>query len=138
MSRNVDWTDPTDDDLAWAVEWEQWHAIQQAGFDVKEVRQRYGAGTPAHEPDPYGTAEVPRVGSDNEMRVNPETQRPETVGTGQSASEVDPDNMPDDYNDWKVADLRAELKDRQLPADGNKDELIARLMEDNEENPADD
>lgn len=141
MARDVDWANPTDEDLAWAVEWEQWARIREAGYDLDEVAARYGAALPEGMQDPYGTAGVPRTGADNEMRINPKTGRPETVGTAEEADPGEPeeadDGMPEDWNDWKVADLREECLRRQLPADGNKADLVARLVED-DENEADD
>lgn len=40
------------------------------------------------------------------------------------------DAPPPDYASMKVADLRIELESRQLPGDGTKDVLVARLEED--------
>lgn len=42
------------------------------------------------------------------------------------------DDESEDYNDWKVATLREELKERELPTSGNKPELVARLEADDE------
>lgn len=44
------------------------------------------------------------------------------------------DELPDDYNDWTIPQLKAELArpERKLPVSGTKDELIARLVEDDE------
>lgn len=36
------------------------------------------------------------------------------------------------YAEWTNAELKAELESRELPHSGNKDELIARLTEDDE------
>lgn len=44
------------------------------------------------------------------------------------AEEETGDNY-DDTTAWKVADLQAELKRRELPASGNRAELVARLRE---------
>lgn len=38
-----------------------------------------------------------------------------------------------DYNDLKVEELKAELEKRELPTDGKKPELVARLVENDEE-----
>lgn len=38
-----------------------------------------------------------------------------------------------DYNDLKVEELKAELEKRELPTDGKKPELVARLIENDEE-----
>jgi hypothetical protein len=44
------------------------------------------------------------------------------------------DDESDDYNDWTGAALREELKERELSQSGNKAELVARLVaDDNEE-----
>lgn len=63
-------------------------------------------------------------------------------GSGEQTSEVegvnpdkpadDGDDDSEDYNDWKVATLREELTNRDLPTSGNKAELVARLVEDDE------
>jgi hypothetical protein len=45
------------------------------------------------------------------------------------------DELPDDYNDWTKDQLTEELKARQLAVSGNKDELVARLVADDEEHP---
>lgn len=58
----------------------------------------------------------------------------DTVGTGDKSDE-DPfhgEEPPDDYNDWNVAQLQHELGQRELPKSGNKGELVARLVEDDE------
>lgn len=44
------------------------------------------------------------------------------------AEEETGDNY-DDTTAWKVADLKAELEKRELPATGNRAELVARLRE---------
>lgn len=45
---------------------------------------------------------------------------------GNTAVALDED---DSYENWTVAELKAELKERDLAVDGNKSELIARLEE---------
>lgn len=121
-------------DVKWAVHWERWDLLEAAGYDVGEVRERYGAGSNPAETDPYNTAGVPRGGAnDRAMELDPETGQPRTVVDGDDGDgDGDGDEMPEDYNDWKVDQLRAELKGRQLPADGNKADLVARLEADDE------
>lgn len=52
-------------------------------------------------------------------------------GTVPEPAPADDDDDDDDegieYKDAKVAELRAELERRELPTDGKKDELVARL-----------
>src|SRR5215207_4978090 len=43
---------------------------------------------------------------------------------------------PDDYNDWTGDQLRHELTTRSLPKSGNKSELVARLEEDDSNQPS--
>lgn len=120
-------------DLRWAVQWERWDLIAQAGYDVDEARAEYGSGeaVPSSD-DPFNTRGVPRVGSDREMRIR--RGRVETVDDSNGPNDPnEPDEEPyelDPYEKWKVDDLKAELRVRQLPADGNKDALVKRLEED--------
>jgi hypothetical protein len=44
----------------------------------------------------------------------------------------DDDEEGDEYDDMLADDLKEELRKRDLPVSGNKDELIARLREDDE------
>lgn len=48
--------------------------------------------------------------------------------TGHTA-DVDDEDLPE-YSDMSVKDLQAEAKDRKLPTNGSKDELVARLEAD--------
>lgn len=52
-----------------------------------------------------------------------------TDGNGEETSQADEE---DAYADWSYSDLQAECKERDLPAGGKKEELIARLVEDDE------
>ena len=52
------------------------------------------------------------------------TIMPHTRDQGGSAPE------PEGYESWTKDELQAELEKRDLPKSGNKDELIARLEED--------
>lgn len=86
------------------------------GFDI------YDAVWAGVEADPEGTAT---------QSVTTEDLR---VGT----PDQDDDGMPedsesDDYDEWKVPELKEELEKRELAVGGNKDELIARLREDDAE-----
>lgn len=118
-------------DLIWAAQWERWDLIEGAGYDPDEVREQYNLGKETGA-DPFNTAGVPRVGSDREMRINKKGQVV-TVDPDVEDADLDGDDEEDEglpYDEWKVDELRTELKRRQLPPDGNKDILIKRLEED--------
>lgn len=57
-------------------------------------------------------------------------------GDDEDADSGDPDATP--YDGWTYADLQAECRDRGLPAQGNTDALIERLVEDDAEQADDD
>jgi hypothetical protein len=48
-------------------------------------------------------------------------------------SEDEDEEEGDDYSDLSVDELKAELKERDLPTSGNKDDLVQRLVEDDED-----
>lgn len=54
----------------------------------------------------------------------------EELATGDATEESTEAPEPVDYHDFNVTDLRAELAERGLPVSGTKDELVARLEED--------
>lgn len=52
--------------------------------------------------------------------------------TSDEEDEISPEEA-DDYNDLKVDQLRSLLQDRELPTEGNKADLVARLEESDED-----
>jgi SAP domain len=122
--------DLSPEDLSWCAEWERWDLVAAAGYDPEELREQYAV---ASETDRFNTGGVPRVGSDREMRIGKggrvETVDPDTDDEPEDA-ETSGDDLPDDYNDWRVPELREECLRRQLPGDGNKADLVTRLEED--------
>lgn len=137
MSRSVNWDEPTEPDLRWAVEWEQWRQLEQAGFDVNDVRERFGLEPHSDGGKFFNTAGVP--GDDYPKRVNPKTGLVETVFpdghselfVAEVAEEDDDDDEDEElppYDEWKVPDLKQELVNRGLSDSGKKDELVRRLI----------
>lgn len=62
----------------------------------------------------------------------------EELGLEPSEDEGSDDDDEETYDDWSVADLKAELKERGLGAGGPKSKLVARLEADDEEDADDD
>lgn len=57
----------------------------------------------------------------------------EIPGEDEPESEDDGDDAEDsDYSEWSIEELKDALRTRGLPVSGNKDELVARLEEDDE------
>jgi hypothetical protein len=86
-----------------------------------------------------GTGYVPVPGNPPEggspTGFTPAAGPPDESGTGDGDGDEDPFNgedPPEDYNDWTNAQLQYELGQRSLPKSGNKDALVARLVEDDE------
>lgn len=128
----------SDADIRWAMEWDRYDLLEAAGYNVAELQESAGVDSTPEQTDPYNTAGVPRGGAnDRTMELDPETGRQRSVqesgspGSGDGDDDEE-DDLPDDYNAWKVDQLRAELKARQLPADGNKPDLVSRLEADDE------
>ena len=72
--------------------------------------------------------EIP--GDDNEPV---DAGAPLNDGSGDPADPFDGKEPPEDYNDWTKAQLQHELEHgRKLPKTGNVAELVARLVEDDE------
>lgn len=45
------------------------------------------------------------------------------------------EEVDEPYETWSTEDLKTELRNRKLPTDGKKADLVARLEKDDEENP---
>lgn len=63
------------------------------------------------------------------------TETTETKTETEGEDPFDGQEPPDDYNDWNTKQLAHELGVRELPKGGNKAELVARLVEDDETTP---
>ena len=105
MSKNVNWEDPTEEDLRWAIEWERKRDLELAGYDYEELRKRF-----------------------EEMdREEKNADDSEALEQAESVEEELPD-----YNTWTNGELREELSTRELSTEGNKAALVARLEEDDQ------
>jgi len=62
----------------------------------------------------------------------PEAEPQPEPATAEAGSMAVEDDRADDYDEWTNDELREELEKRELSKSGNKDELIARLREDDE------
>jgi hypothetical protein len=73
--------------------------------------------------------------------LNISGQGPAQADTSPPVETVRTPDVPDDrelavdegYDSWKLDELQAELKDRDLPTSGNKPELVKRLQDDDKE-----
>lgn len=63
----------------------------------------------------------------------PELKEQTSKGSTESDDATGDDSVDDDYDKWTNEELREELNKRELPQNGNKAELIARLREDDAE-----
>jgi len=69
-----------------------------------------------------------------------ETNPVNMTGGGSRPADEDPfggEEPPEDYNDWTGDQLRWELGNRELPKTGKNADLVARLEEDDANNPDD-
>jgi hypothetical protein len=79
-------------------------------------------------PAALGMANNPATGDVNAVDTSLQGR---TVDPRGGAAALGPDGRPaadeDDYNNWTVADLDSELRDRSLSTSGNKADKVARL-----------
>jgi SAP domain/Protein of unknown function (DUF669) len=76
------------------------------------------------------------MGGDEDEEEDDDEEPEEDDEQGDEAeSEGDDEEEDDGYDDMSVADLKAELKERELPTNGAKKVLIARLRKDDQEEP---
>lgn len=90
-------------DLRWAIEWERDDLLKEAGYDPEEVRAHLAK---------------------QKEKAEEESKPEEAVTEEEYATEA--------YGQMTTAELRRELKARQLPGDGSKDVLVARLVADDQ------
>lgn len=112
MARNIDYGNLTVDDL---------HYIGQRAWLVEEAES-------------LGFPEVRNLVKDRENITEDdlleEEEDDESNSEGQKESEDDEEEEDDEleYDELDVAELKEELKKRDLPISGNKAELVARLV----------
>lgn len=75
------------------------------------------------------------VVEDAEQSADPNLAMVEDYQTpeGAGADSTDEEELPDDYNEWTVEQLKAELKGRELAVSGSKEQLVERPTENDSE-----
>lgn len=108
MPREMDMNNLTDEDKAWLRSWNRGHEIPGDDGSQSSVAQELVPGNP-----PVSTPVAPTV-----------------IDGPPEADPFNGEDPPEDYNDWTNKQLEWELGNRSLPKSGNKDALVARLVED--------
>jgi hypothetical protein len=128
MGKAIDFDKPlSDEDKAWLRsrsrswqidEHERRLADKKSKGDVEPVDDEfpppYTVGQPPFDEPTDNTRQVPRPVGEHELLDSP----------GEKG-----DGAEDDLEDWTVDELKDELRERDLPVSGNKDELVKRLKE---------
>lgn len=116
----------TEEDKAWLRSWNRGHEIPED--EPTATTEPEKPADPPKDPPPV----------DPPVTVDGSTTNPAT-DAGDGGTAEDPFNgeePPADYNDWTIKQLEHELSvGRKLPKTGNKAELVARLVSDDEANP---
>jgi hypothetical protein len=107
--REMDMNNLTDEDKAWLRSWNR----EIPGEDGAGVQQVLVPGNPP--------------GGETNPAANAAMFEP-----GAGPDPFDGQEPPDDYNDWTGDQLSWELGNRGLPKSGKKADLVARLIEDDE------
>ncbi len=75
----------------------------------------------------------PLSAHDRQYLADRDTRYRDILRTGEVSAEG---QVPESYEDWTVAQLQDELAARELPTGGRKGELVNRLAENDQANPA--
>lgn len=99
-------------------------------FDVPEEDRQVSTETTGDAPRIQSLVWGDRMATRREQlqREMDELDAAEAAAQSQQEGAPEDDNRP--YAEWAPAELKAELKARQLPTSGNKAELVQRLEED--------
>jgi hypothetical protein len=99
--------------------------IKEEGLDVKVLKKMSD--------DDIRKAIIAAWPEDEEEEDEPEDEEEEDEAEEEEEAEDEAED--DGYDDMSVADLKAELKERELPTNGARKVLIARLRTDDEKDP---
>lgn len=118
MTREIDFTKPLNSDELLYVRDRPW---------LKQEAELQGY-TIQSEDDEFVVED-----GDAERAVDPNLAMVQDYQTPEEADGDDEaEELPDDYNEWTVEQLKAELKQRELPVSGSKEQLVDRLSESDE------
>ena len=132
---DVNWDALDAQTLEWLHAWGRDNEIRAHGYG-DQLDDYLGAVEQGVTWDPHdmaGTPESPRASA-----LDPDGRRyTSEVGQGRTGHEsggFDPDSSEAgvDYESWTKKDLQSELEKRNLPTSGNKDDLVLRLMDDDD------
>jgi hypothetical protein len=136
MSRSIDPKNVVGDDASYLLD-RPWmiDEFRRQGFD-KQMDAVVAGADVRNSPE-----EKSRVHTD-QMRVG--TQGPQILEPAASGVLSEDDEVDDNYEEWKVSELKAEIDarnkergpDDQLSLGGNKEDLVARLHQADEEDMA--
>lgn len=118
MSRKIDLTNPDS--------WDEDDVLYLFQYDTKPEAVRARAEELGVTLPPVGgpgmAKAVPDITAFSDEELQAEVER--------RAATTEPGDLPDQYADWKKADLVAEAKNRDLPSSGTKEELVELLEAD--------
>lgn len=124
MARELDLTNLTDEDIPYIAQ-RPWLIHEAELLGVEDVQERVDAYLHP-ETLPFSGPEFPGV---EVLPAEGAASTPNAPQTEEEANVLE-DDEEDDYEDWKVAELKAELTERGLPSSGVHADLVARLRED--------
>lgn len=103
-----------------------------AGDNSMPSGQSEPTSSAGENPDPLSPAPTMGNPSENLLPGEGSFTAPSTVGDGLETEQTSSDEVPP-YEEWLVADLKEELRNRELSTSGTKDELVKRLYADDEQ-----
>lgn len=131
--RQINWDEPlSEEDKAWARQ----ASLPMVEDRIKENEERFGSATSAEEldvpPDPTRSALDPEAGTGMKPSEAPPAGAPAAQqGVGAPADEDVEEDYDDDYNTWKVSELKREADKRdpvvEYASDARKPDVIAAL-----------
>ena len=126
MSRQIDLTQPlTDADRQYLVDRCRWEDLRLADADHPVPEGRHPNTTPSAVDTPTALSPAD-VGTQNaELPAKP-------LPESSTEAEADTEDNYDDAEVWSYSDLQAEAKSRSVSAAGPREDVVARLRENDE------